>query len=401
VIPVEEALAKILSSLTPLGAEEVSVEAALGRVLAEDVAARVTQPPKPVSAMDGYAVKAADVANVPATLTVIGEAPAGRGYQGMVESGQAVRIFTGAPLPDGADSIVIQEDTEASGTRVRVKEAPAPGNYVRPAGLDFRTGDIGIPAGKLLNARDIGLAAGMNHPWLRVVRRPRIAILATGDEIVRPGDPIGRDQIVSSNALALSAFVRGAGGEPLVLGIAPDEMDGLTRMIAGARGADLLVTTGGASVGDHDLIQTVLGEAGSLDFWKIAMRPGKPLMFGRIGDTPVLGLPGNPVSSMVCALLFLGPAISRLLGQAAKGPEMQPARLAAELKPNDRRQDYLRATLTIDADGTMLATPFAKQDSSQFSLLTRAGGLLVRPPHDPARKAGEIVQVIPFRDSYF
>lgn len=400
-IPVEEALAKILSSLTPLGAEEVSVEAALGRVLAEDVAARVTQPPKPVSAMDGYAVKAADVACVPATLTVIGEAPAGRGYQGMVESGQAVRIFTGAPLPDGADSIVIQEDTEASGTSVTVKEAPALGNYVRPAGLDFRAGDIGIPAGKLLNARDIGLAAGMNHPWLRVVRRPRIAILATGDEIVRPGDPIGRDQIVSSNALALSAFVRGAGGEPLVLGIAPDEMDGLTRMIAGARGADLLVTTGGASVGDHDLIQTVLGEAGSLDFWKIAMRPGKPLMFGKINDTPVLGLPGNPVSSMVCALLFLGPAIARLLGQAAKGPETQPARLAADLKPNDRRQDYLRATLTIDADGTMLAMPFAKQDSSQFSLLTKAGGLLVRPPHDPARKAGETVQVIPFRDSYF
>ncbi len=400
-IPVEEALAKILAALTPLGAEEISVEAALGRVLAEDVAARVTQPPKPVSAMDGYAVKAADVASVPTTLTVIGEAPAGRGYQGMVESGQAVRIFTGAPLPDGADSIVIQEDTEASGNQVTVKEAPAPGNFVRPAGLDFRVGDIGIPAGKLLTARDIGLAAGMNHPWLRVVRRPRIAILATGDEIVRPGDPIGSDQIVSSNALALSAFVRGAGGESLVLGIAPDEMDGLTRMIAGARGADLLVTTGGASVGDHDLIQTVLGESGTLGFWKIAMRPGKPLMFGRIHDTPVLGLPGNPVSSMVCALLFLGPAIARLLGRPASGPQTQAARLTAALKPNDRRQDYLRATLAIDADGTMLATPFAKQDSSQFSLLTKADGLLVRPPHDPARSAGETVQVIPFRDSYF
>jgi molybdopterin molybdotransferase len=401
VIPVEEALAKILAALTPLGAEEISVEAALGRVLAEDVAARVTQPPKPVSAMDGYAVKAVDVASVPATLTVIGEAPAGRGYQGMVESGQAVRIFTGAPLPDGADSIVIQEDTEASGNQVTVKEAPAPGNFVRPAGLDFRVGDIGIPAGKLLTARDIGLAAGMNHPWLRVVRRPRIAILATGDEIVRPGDPIGSDQIVSSNALALSAFVRGAGGEPLVLGIAPDEMDGLTRMIAGARGADLLVTTGGASVGDHDLIQTVLGESGTLGFWKIAMRPGKPLMFGRIHDTPVLGLPGNPVSSMVCALLFLGPAIARLLDRPASGPQTQAARLTAALKPNDRRQDYLRATLAVDADGTMLATPFAKQDSSQFSLLTKADGLLVRPPHDPARSAGETVQVIPFRDSYF
>ncbi|WP_439514556.1 molybdopterin molybdotransferase MoeA [Oceanibaculum nanhaiense] len=400
-IPVEEALAKILAALTPLGAEEISVEAALGRVLAEDVAARVTQPPKPVSAMDGYAVKAADVASVPTTLTVIGEAPAGRGYQGMVESGQAVRIFTGAPLPDGADSIVIQEDTEASGDSVTVKEAPVPGNFVRPAGLDFRVGDIGIPAGKLLTARDIGLAAGMNHPWLRVVRRPRIAILATGDEIVRPGDPIGSDQIVSSNALALSAFVRGAGGESLVLGIAPDEMDGLTRMIAGARGADLLVTTGGASVGDHDLIQTVLGESGTLGFWKIAMRPGKPLMFGRIHDTPVLGLPGNPVSSMVCALLFLGPAIARLLGRPASGPQTQAARLTAALKPNDRRQDYLRATLAVDADGTMLATPFAKQDSSQFSLLTKADGLLVRPPHDPARSAGETVQVIPFRDSYF
>lgn len=400
-IPVEEALAKILSGLATLGVEEVSVEAALGRVLAEAVAARVTQPPKPVSAMDGYAVKAADVAAVPATLTVIGQAPAGRGYQGMVENGQAVRIFTGAPLPDGADSIVIQEDTEASGDTVTVKEAPAPGNFVRPAGLDFRAGDIGIPAGKLLTARDIGLAAGMNHPWLRVVRRPRIAILATGDEIVRPGDPIGRDQIVSSNALALAAFVRGAGGDPLMLGIAPDEMDGLTRMIAGARGADLLVTTGGASVGDHDLIQTVLGETGTLGFWKIAMRPGKPLMFGRIHDTPVLGLPGNPVSSMVCALLFLGPAIARLLGRPAGGPQTQAARLTAALKPNDRRQDYLRATLAADDDGMMLATPFAKQDSSQFSLLTQADGLLVRPPHDPARSAGETVQIIPFRDSYF
>ncbi|MBU0723684.1 MAG: molybdopterin molybdotransferase MoeA [Alphaproteobacteria bacterium] len=400
-IPVEDALQRILAGLTPLDAEDVSLDAALGRVLAQDVAARVTQPPKPVSAMDGYAVKAADVASVPAVLTVIGSAPAGRGFQGVLESGQAVRIFTGAPLPDGADSIVIQEDTEASGDQVTVKEAPAPGNYVRAAGLDFRQGDIGLTAGKQLTARDIGLAAAMNHPWLRVVRRPRIAILATGDEIVRPGDPIGRDQIVSSNALALAAFVRGAGGEPVVLGIAPDDMAGLKRMLAGARGTDLLVTTGGASVGDHDLIQTVLGETGTLDFWKIAMRPGKPLMFGTVSDTPVLGLPGNPVSSMVCALLFLGPAMAKLLGREAAAPATRPARLGSNLKANDRRQDYLRASLEAGTDGLPLATPFGKQDSSQFSLLAQAQCLIVRPPHDTARSAGDTVQVIPFEDRYF
>ena len=251
-------------------------------------------------------------------------------------------------------------------------------------------------AGRRLGARDVGLAAAMNVPWLEVRRRPRVALLATGDEIVRPGDPVGPNQIVSSNALALAALIRAQGGVPIDLGIALDTRDSLQTMADGARGTDLLITMGGASVGDHDLVQSVLGEKGlEIDFWRIAMRPGKPLMFGRIGPTPMLGLPGNPVSSLVCGLIFVVPALERLLGAAgaaAAGDER--ARLGGALEANDRRQDYLRAKLSRDGDGTLIATPFEKQDSSMLRLLTESQCLVIRPPHAPAARAGDTVRII-------
>jgi molybdopterin molybdotransferase len=395
VIPVEEACKRLLAPLTPLAAEQVSLADALGRVLAEDVAARRTQPPFPASAMDGYAVRSADVARVPARLTVVGSVPAGQAYAGTVGRGEAVRIFTGAPVPNGADSIVIQEDTERAGDIVTVREAAPEGQFVRPAGLDFREGDVGLRAGRRLTARDVGLAAAMNRPWLLVRRQPRVAILPTGDEVVLPGDPVGPNQIVSSNGLALAAFVTQCGGIPLQLPIAPDDNSALQRIALGAAGADFLVTTGGASVGDHDLVREALQAGGLvLDFWKIAMRPGKPLMVGRFRDTPMLGLPGNPVSTLVCALLFLKPAIERLLGlEGAEAPPVR-ARLALGLPANDQRQDYLRATLTRAADGALEARPFSRQDSSMMSALAQSDCLIVRQPRAPAAAAGDSVEVI-------
>jgi molybdopterin molybdotransferase len=396
-IPVHEARQRILAAFEKLPPVLVPLGEALGRVLAEDVAARVTQPPVAMSAMDGYAVRAADVATVPATLRQVGAAPAGGAFDGAVGPGECVRIFTGGPMPRGADAVVIQEDTMADGAAITVREGVTPGRYVRPAGLDFKAGDVGIRAGRLLNARDIGFAAAMNHPWLKVIRKPRVAIISTGDEVVLPGDPLGPHQIVSSNGPSLAAFVAASGGEPVNLGIAPDSAAALQSMADGARGADLLVTTGGASVGDHDLVRSALGERGLvLDFWQIAMRPGKPLIFGRIGDTPLLGLPGNPVSSLVCALVFLRPALNRMLGLPEPTDTERPtARLGRDLEANDRREDYLRAALTVDAAGRLVATPFEKQDSSMLSLLAKADCLVVRPPHAPAAKAGEAVEIVP------
>jgi len=398
-ISVEDALGRILAGLAdraPVAAEDILLSDGLGRVLAEDVCARVTQPPAAMSAMDGWAVRADDVARVPATLTRIGAVPAGQHFDGTVGPGQTVRIFTGAPLPAGTDTIVIQEDADQDGDRVTVREGAPRGTYVRPAGLDFTAGAVGIKAGRRLTARDIGLAAAMNHPWLRVRRRPRVAILATGDEIVRPGDPIGPNQIVSSNALALSALITAVGGDPIMLGIAPDESAALRRMAAGAQGADLLVTTGGASVGEHDLVRSGLAPDGlELDFWSIAMRPGKPLMFGRLGTVPLLGLPGNPVSSLVCALVFLKPALETLLGLARAREPRQTAVLASDLKANDRRQDYLRARFEGDAGDGRRVAPFAKQDSSMLSPLAQADCLIVRPPNAPALAAGSAVEIIP------
>ncbi|MFO1059609.1 MAG: gephyrin-like molybdotransferase Glp [Dongiaceae bacterium] len=393
-ISVEDARSRILGALQPLGSEVVALAAAHGRVLAEDVAARLTQPPAAVSAMDGYAVRGADLGTIPARLRVVGQVAAGSGDPGTVGPGEAARIFTGAALPAGADTIVIQEDADRAGDWVSVREATATGAYVRRAGLDFAAGELGLGRGRLLTARDIGLAAAMNWPWLRVTRRPRVAILATGDEVVMPGEPIAAGQIVSSNALALAAFVAACGGEPLNLGVVGDDRAAIAAMAAAARGADLLVTTGGASVGEHDLVQAALGDQGlELDFWKIAMRPGKPLLFGRLGGTPVLGLPGNPVSALVCAAIFLRPALQRLLGRPAGAEPAQHARLGAPLPANDRRQDYLRARLGHE-DGAAVATAFPVQDSSMVSRLAWADCLIVRPPLAPALAAGATVEIL-------
>jgi molybdopterin molybdotransferase len=400
-LSVDEALARILGALKPLPAEQVAVAEGLGRVLALDIAARRTQPPAAMSAMDGYAVRAADVKSVPAILKVIGQAPAGDAFAGTVDAGEAVRIFTGGPLPDGADAVVMQENAQTGDGTVTVLESVDEGHFVRPAGLDFQAGDIRLRAGRVLTARDVGLAAAMNVPWLMVRRRPRVAILVTGDEIVMPGDPIGPNQIVSSNSIALAAAIRVFGGEPCMLGIAPDDRDALAAMAAGAAGADLLLTSGGASVGDHDLVQSVLGEIGfELGFWKIAMRPGKPLIFGHVGDTPVLGLPGNPVSALVCAMIYLRPALARMLGapDAEAAPRLS-ARLTEPLGENDERQDYLRARLGNDADGGLVVTPFSRQDSSMLAMLAAADCLILRAPHAPALDVGTVVEILPIPGS--
>ena len=393
-MPVAEARQRILADLPTMSSEQVALTQAHGRVLASDVAARVTQPPLAVSAMDGYAVRAADVASVPVDLSIVGEVPAGGFHDGTLSPGEAARIFTGAALPAGADAIVIQEDTARDGDTVTVNEGVAEGRYVRRAGLDFDKGDVLLKAGTILSSRDIGLAAAMNHPWLQVRRKPRVALLATGDEIKLPGEELGPTSIVSSNTFALEGLIRAAGGEPVTLGIAVDDVAAIRDLAKQAIGTDMLVTTGGASVGEHDLVQDALAELGlELDFWQIAMRPGKPLMFGRLGDVPMLGFPGNPVSSMVCGVLFLIPALAQMLGTGKTEPQRETAILGTDLGKNDRREDYLRATLSRD-NGQLVATPFPKQDSSMFSRLAAADCLLIREPHAEPAKAGTNVEII-------
>ena len=395
-IPVTEALARITGAFTPLPAEQVALADALGRVLAEDVTARITQPPVAVSAMDGYGVRAADVAATPVTLRRVGEAPAGAPFDGAVGPGEAVRIFTGGPVPAGADTIIMQEVTEADGERVTILEPAPKGRYIRAAGLDFKEGDVGLTAGRRLTARDIGLAAAMNVPWPMVRRRPRIALLATGDELVEAGGSVGPAQIISSNTPALAAFAAALGATPVDLGIARDTDAALQAAAESARDADLLVTTGGVSVGERDLVQSALAQIGFVvDFWKVAMRPGKPLLFGRLDGLPVLGLPGNPVSALVCAIVFLEPAIAAMLGLSEPAGPPASALLGADLGDNDARQDYLRARLSFDAEGNRIATPFGRQDSAMLSHLAHADCLVVRPPHAPAAKAGTRVEIIP------
>jgi molybdopterin molybdotransferase len=395
-ITVEEARARILAGLSPTPAETVPLADGFSRVLARPVAARLTQPPADVSAMDGYAVRAADAAEG-AALRVIGAAPAGHPFVGAVGPGEAVRIFTGGVVPPGADAILLQEDAEATEGRVAVRETVRPGRWIRAAGLDFRLGEELLAAGRRLTARDIGLAAAANHPWLTVYRRPRIGILATGDEIALPGEPIPVGGIVSSNAHALAALIRQHGGEPLVLPIVPDDREAIATTARAAAGCELLVTTGGASVGEHDLVQSALGPDGfALDFWKIAMRPGKPLIWGRLGATPLLGLPGNPVSALVCGVMFLLPALARLQGLDPAGvPRRFGAVSGAPLAANDARADHLRATLSRSADGAWVATPFARQDSSMLKTLARAEALLLRPPCAPALPEGAPVEIVP------
>lgn len=396
-MPVSDALAAVLAGALPLPEESVALDQAFHRVLARDVSAQRTQPPQPMSAMDGYAVRAADAAKVDTQLTVIGEVAAGRPFAGTVGAGEAVRIFTGGVVPDGADAVVIQEDTVADGRRITIKEAAIAGRHIRPAGIDFREGDVLLRKGARLTERDLALAAGMNHPQLAVHRRPKVAILATGDELVMPGNTPGHGQIVYSNGYALHALARSEGAATIDLGIAADTLAATTAGIRRAResGADILITTGGASVGDHDLVQQALRDEGtSMAFWKIAMRPGKPMMNGQFGAMRVIGLPGNPVSSYVCGFLFMVPLIRALSGRSVIHHHRERALLGRDVGANDQREDYLRARLDVREDGTLVAVPVNHQDSSLLANLAVAQALLVRPPFAPKAEAGTPCEVL-------
>jgi len=398
-ISVEDALARIAAGFQALPAETVALAHVAGRTLATDAVSRLTQPPADLSAMDGYAIRFADVPAVPTTLRVVGQAPAGGAYAGTLQSGEAVRIFTGGPVPAGADTIVIQENTKPGNGLVTVVEPPQEGRHIRRAGLDFKAGETALPAGTFLTPRHLALLAGMNLSELQVHRRPRIGLLATGNELVRLGDTPGPNQIVASSGFGLAAMIERWGGEPVSLGIVRDETPAIVSALNAARDCDLLVTLGGASVGDHDLVQEALKAAGgALDFWKIAMRPGKPLMFGRIGVLPLLGLPGNPVSALVCALLFLRAAVLKMTGRTDFALPTSEARAGAALPANDQRQDYLRASLERRGDGALVATAFKVQDSSMLSLLARSGALIVRRPHAPAVAAGDAVEILRLDD---
>jgi molybdopterin molybdotransferase len=393
-ISVTEARARILAGLAPTSAEIVPLMAGLGRVTAAPLVARLTNPPADVSAMDGYAVRSAD-AVVGARLALIGAAPAGHPFGGVVGAGEAVRLFTGSVVPAGADSILIQENAALAQGVVTVSDQPGPGRHIRRMGQDFRGGETLIPAGHRMHPRGIGLAAACGHAWLTVHRRPRIVILSTGDEIALPGEPLAPGGVVSSNGPALAALVTVAGGEPILLPVAADDLAAIGAAADAARGAEMLLTTGGASVGDHDLVQAALAARGMvIDFWRIAMRPGKPLMHGRLGEVPMLGLPGNPVSALVCAILFLLPAIAKLSGLPGDPPAAEPVRLGSPLPANDIREDYVRASLLTQVDGGWLAHPYPTQDSGMMSRLAQADALIIRPPFAPACAVGDVVPAI-------
>ncbi|MGP4673408.1 molybdopterin molybdotransferase MoeA [Agrobacterium salinitolerans] len=397
-LPVDEAIRRLLEAAVPVAeSETLPLAECDGRVLSTDLTARLTQPPFDASAMDGYALRSADAADIGSVLTVIGQAAAGHAFTGTVGEGQAVRIFTGAPVPQGADTILIQEDAEVlEGGKIRTAFDVTAGRHIRPRGQDFTEGEAALKTGRELGFTDLTLAAAMNHAALTVYRRPRIAILATGDELLPPGSAPQPVQIIASNTFGVAALARQAGAEVIDLGIVADN-DRLIRAAIGkavAANVDVLVTLGGASVGDHDLVQAALKAEGmQLDFWRIAMRPGKPLMVGAIGSMQVLSLPGNPVASLVCGLLFLEPLI-RSIARRAPRQRAATARTATPLKANDHRQDYLRARFSTDENGLLVAEAHTKQDSSMMKVLAHSDGLLVRPPNAPAAAAGTECPVI-------
>ena len=396
-MPVTEALTAVLAGAEPLSEEMVALDAAFHRVLARDVPALRTQPPQAMSAMDGYAVRTADALAAGTRLKVIGEIAAGRPFDKALGPHEAVRIFTGGVIPDGADAVVIQEDTVADGGHVTLTEAARLSRHIRPAGIDFRQGDVLLARGIRLTDRDLSLAAGMNHPALPVRRRPKVALLATGDELVMPGATPGPGQIVYSNGYALRALARHEGAEVIDLGIAADTLEATVKGIRRARdaGAEILVTTGGASVGDHDLVKRALEAEGvTMAFWKIAMRPGKPMMHGRLGAMRVIGLPGNPVSSYVCGFLFLVPLIRTLSGRTSVQHALETALLGRDVGANDARQDYLRARLERRGDRALIAIPVDHQDSSLLGNLAAAQALIIRPPFAPRASAGAACDIL-------
>ena len=396
-MPVAEALARVLEHAAPLPAQPTQLHDAHGRVLAESLVARRTQPPDDVSAMDGYAARAADVSTVPATLKVIGEVAAGRPFAGSVTPGCAARIFTGGVVPKGADTIVIQENVTRNDDSIVVNVAAPLNKHIRRAGLDFKQGDVLLAKGRILTGRDLSLAASMNYDSIPVHRPPRVAILATGDELVMPGSEPGHGQIVYSNGYAVMALARSEGAAVFDLGIVPDRVEETVAAIRRARelDVDILVTTGGASVGDYDLVQKALaGEGLDISFWKVALRPGRPLMHGRLGGMQVLGLPGNPVSAFVCGVLFLSPLIRALSGRSDVEPATESARAGIDLPANDEHTDYMRATLRAESDGPPVATPFSAQDSSMMQALARADCLVIREPFAAALRAGEACRIV-------
>ncbi|MGL4637704.1 MAG: molybdopterin molybdotransferase MoeA [Beijerinckiaceae bacterium] len=398
-LSVEEAIQRITNAVTtPVAAETIDINLASSRVLAEQLTATRTQPPFRASAMDGYAVRAVDL-TPGKPLHLIGESAAGRGFHGAIGTDETVRIFTGAPVPEGADTILIQENARVEGQTIVPTQTETIGRFVRPEGADFKTGDTFFAAGYRLRPKDMALAASLGPGHILVRRRPRIAVLATGDELVNPGEAPGLDQIIAANHLSVMGLANKAGAEARFLGIAADNLDALADSIQAAIDwkADVLVTMGGASVGDHDLVQNALAAAGmDLAFWRIAMRPGKPLMSGSLGTMQVLGLPGNPASSVVCAHVFLKPLIAALSGENIKAcTTPMPAKLGCDLDPNDQRQEYMRATLARDAHGTAIVTPLKQQDSSLTRVLAEADVLVIRAPHASAAKAGDSCFYLP------
>lgn len=401
-LPVTDALDRLLNAARPTQrTEKVALHEAQGRVLAENVTARLTQPPFDNSAMDGYAVRHSDIAELGSILKVAGISAAGHAFEGSAGPGETVRIFTGAPLPAFADTVLLQEDAEVlEDGRIRTTFLTPKGRHIRPRGQDFSEGDVVLKAGDVLDAGRLTVAAAMNHATLTVYARPRIAVLATGDELVAPGTTPGASQIIASNTYGISAIAREAGAEIIDLGIVADDKQAMLGAVRHALSLDIdvLVTLGGASVGDFDLVQPVLGEAGmELDFWRIAMRPGKPLMVGRLGAVQVFGLPGNPVSSLVCSVLFLEPLVRRLAHLPDRS-RVRNALTAVPLKENDHRQDFVRAKITRDAAGDLSVTPFTKQDSSMMKIFAEAEGLLIRQPNAPAAAAGSACQVLLLRE---
>mgnify|MGYP006290036265 CR=1 FL=1 len=387
-ITVEHALEELFALVGPLDVEQVPLAEASGRVLARHVSARREQPPFAASAMDGYAIREADLAPG-ARFDVIGDSAAGARFDGGIGPGQAVRIFTGAPMPAGADRVVIQEDCTRTGDAIEITGTPGTGTHVRPAGADFASGHR-IEAPRRLSPADLALLAAMNLPHLPLTRRPEIALIATGDELVMPGEDPGPDQIIASNSFGLKALAEAAGAQVRMLPIARDSEASLKTAFDLARGADLTVTIGGASVGDHDLVAKVAADLGlARSFYKVAMRPGKPLMAGRLDGAPMLGLPGNPVSAMVCGVLFLRPMIETMLGLPPRPPARRHATLEAHLPENGPRQHFMRAHVR---EGRI--TPFPTQDSALLSVLAEANALLPRPIGDGPRAPGDTVDYI-------